>query len=207
MLLKLYMWLNDLADSVTKRHVDAALAPAVVTYSLPGAPPTGSQVMTTMGLVFERRPAHEYPSIDDAWGVWEEVGAEDPMVSTWGPLLTRYGTLTLLPESPEERALAAVYGPAGARWGDPDTPCPYVGPLGPDEGTHKTCALGIGHVGPHRDWEDEPLGMTSGTWTRRTSAAVAPQDMQDLCTCGSPGRHKVGCPRHIRTTGTHQEES
>ena len=163
----------------------------VVTYSLPGAPPTESTVVTPGGKKFQRRYLTGTGTHAELnWGAW--VG-EDKSRWYWHDLLAEFGTLTLLDT---RDPTAALYGPPGARWGDPSQPCPYQG-----------CALKLGHVGLHFDrWSTPfiappaPPGTNPG-WR----AGVTREDFETLCTCRHPSNHLPGCPRYGRIKGPDQD--
>lgn len=183
----------------------------VVTYELPGAPPTGSRIRTRYGHVFRRGLPTGEPGFGQ-WGEWHEV--DGGAVRAWGTLLLD-GPLTLLDDD-EAPHIAALYGPKSGRWGDPEIPCPwrhlnahYAATHGLPEGAQlgDICALGIGHTGPHRDARGWPLGMTQGVDSRTiqpqgsSPAAVTREDLETLCMCGHPAQHRPGCPRWDRMAG------
>lgn len=181
--------------------------PEPVTYQLPGAPPTERKV-TDGGRTWVRHPS----------GAWASAFDSNPEVFwTWAELLDSYGILTLVPLTPDEEQEAALYGPPGARWGDPHTPCPY-GSYGaislgvtvyidiePDvlDDAPIRCVLGVGHVGPHIDQNGNWLGQTVATeFNLAGSAGITPQQAaQTPCTCGNPAQHQPGCPRYVRVRG------
>jgi hypothetical protein len=192
--------LARLADSLTDPYEAAgyALEPdPAATYRLPGAPPTGSHVLASGGSVWQRQ---NNPDSGDysIWGAWlmvaSPVGGYDPepaVWKSWGELL-ELGPLVLLPETEHERALAVLYGPAGARWGNPYKECPY-----------QECTLGTNHVGPHKDVDGLALGLTEADPDGKVHrAGITPHEASRvLCTCGTPAMHKPECPRFPRITG------
>src|SRR5688500_2202948 len=121
--------LNDAADRMEHDALTYATDPIQVTFSIPGAPPAGRKVAARNGMVYQRRDATpaeaETFSIGaQQWGMWEPISRDEygNRLSThwyfWYALLAEHGPVTLLPEDvdPEETRL---YGPPGARWGDP----------------------------------------------------------------------------------------
>jgi hypothetical protein len=185
--------LGRLAESLdSEKLATQALRPeAPTSYRLPGAPPTGSHVLTNPGGVFVRVP--DRADSQGQWGMWEEVRDDDetPIQVPWS-LLLEYGPLILLPETEKDRASAVLYGPVGARWGDPDSPCPY-----------RDCGLGLNHTGPHKDPQGTPLGVTEADPGGRvhTSSITPGVNSQVICTCGTPANHQPQCPRFPRTSG------
>lgn len=195
--------LERLAESLSTplEAAEYALEPEPAeTYRLPGAPPTGRHVLTANGCVY-RRESHASEEFLP-WGAWLLVrdpeaphGPDPDGYLSWAQLL-ELGPLTLLPESEYERAQAVLYGPAGARWGDPDTPCPY-----------KECTLGTNHIGTHKDVDGNPLGVRPvDTDGRIHNPGITPHMASRVfCTCGSPAMHKPDCPRYSRMTGEQEE--
>lgn len=179
--------------------------PGTVTYSLPGAPPSEHRVRDAKGRIFAR----ERNLPDDGysygpWGSWVQIGDGENLFPAelfhdepfqlryaWGPLL-HFGPLTLIPFTEQEKAVAAVYGPPGARWGSPGTPCPYEG-----------CALSVGHIGAHRGPDGSPLGVTMPDGSLVPfQGRISPHEAAEFpCTCGHPGQHRPGCTRYSRLTG------
>jgi len=136
----------------------------------------------------------------------------------WTDFLFRNGPAELVPLTDQEARDESLYGPYGARWGNPDVPCPYTLTV-PSAGTWVTvqgaeivasgatqstyrhqCALGVGHAGPHRDRHDQVLGMTEPSGLSTTGRATE-LDLHTPCTCGRPDQHQPGCPRHARVAG------
>lgn len=172
-------------------------------FALPGAPPTGRRVKSTLtGQEFIRVTPNETdmpgstvaPATENVWryGVWIETGREDggPQVygdanrMSWPMLLVHYGPLRLLPLTTQEQVEEVLYGPVGARWGEPGIPCPY-----------QECHYGTGHVGPHRNEHGAALG-----YNRDLQMVPYSPDL-DYCSCNQPARHKPGCPRYEQLTG------
>lgn len=174
-----------------------------VTYSLPGAPPAEHRVRDRTGRVFVREPWAA-----DQYGLWVLVADSDGPTETdlrysWGALLA-YGPLTLLEFTEQEKADALVYGPPGARWGEPTVKCGYKH-LDARFGTPPwgECALGFGHIAPHRDSSGNALGETEadGTLVPRMARISLQEAAEVPCTCGHPGRHQPECSRYGRTVG------
>lgn len=203
--------MQRLADSLSNLNREELLSRAdaepVVIYRLPGAPPVGRHVLTNNGRIFVRvdpHPDETYLHGDiGPWGLFQEVIETPNQIDQdldrrpWGSLLAYDGPLTLLPAAPEDRAIAVLYGPAGARWGDPDTPCPYRG-----------CVYGTFHTGAHIDDTGALLGQTTlDPGAKTVTAAVTRQDLETPCTCGTPHQHQPGCPRYQRITGQKEETS
>ena len=148
-------------------------------YRVPFPPPSGRRVRShKTGQVWVIDPTGDVARDDDR-----------SIVLTWGQLIGDHGPLELLELTPEETASEAVYGPIGARWGDPDTPCAYEG-----------CALGTGHAQTHRDAAGNVLGMTE----KATEKYVDPppgQMLSRICTCGvvkhTAKQHEPGCARYV----------
>lgn len=169
---------------------------APATYALPGSPPTGTRLKGRSGKIYHRVPpaAHwsNNPLPADAYGYWAEVNddAETPTLYGWHWLLLEDGPLAGIPPTPEEIEEERLYGPVGARWGDPGTPCPFLG-----------CALGVGHIGWHR--RDDGSEFTFDPDPSLTPPSTKPH-MDVLCTCGRPAMHEPGCPRRERMEGTGQ---
>lgn len=109
-----------------------------------------------------------------------------------------------------------LYGPHGARWGNPNKPCPFVGLTGP-------CTLGLNHSRRHIDGNgnamefainvtDEILSEATGMVGTMFVVDYAPGHEHDpfrtrvkpddACTCGNPAEHQPGCPRYARASGT-----
>ncbi len=165
-----------------------------VTYTLPGPPVTGRRVTTAtaddpfMGKVFRKEPDGTFMCIHGGpHEVW-----------SWAGLLGFFGTLTLIPLTEREKAHEKLYGPLGARWGDPEEPCPYRG-----------CQLGIGHIQAHIDRSGDPLGQTTATETDPlgelapwSASGISPHEASEVpCNCGHPERHTPECPRGQRIYG------
>lgn len=192
---------NEWLDRHFKNMTQQAINP-VVTYAIPGAPPTGRHVATAAGAVFVR--THVADPEHGQWGTWLELTVTPLNHLSWPELLT-LGPLVLLPLNTKELADAILYGPPGARWGDPDEPCPW--------GQHsarkptldmlgKECALGIGHTGPHCDPAGNPYNQTEETDHRWHYAAVTREDLDTPCNCGRPAAHRPHCNRFARVAGT-----
>lgn len=183
----------------------------VITYSLPGQPTTGR---TVSGSTQEA---------DRTWkrhtdGTWElmtstlgdnaeempaSVAVDRGDIWTWAEMLEEC-TLTLVPLTDAEKESELLYGPVGARWGNPDEPCPYWAYLTEEALVQTHCALGLNHVGVHEDREGRPLGVVpEAVGAARITAAISPQASVEtgLCTCGHPGQHQPGCPRYDRVSG------
>lgn len=184
-------------------------------FDLPGAPPTGRRVRAIRGgQVFERiTPRADMTPKDGlpgTWGAWllidpagdeprdPDTNAPEPLLLSWGTLLGIYGPVQLVPLTAEEEAEAIIYGPAHARWGDPNTPCGYA-----------DCAMGTGHIGAHLDRDGHPLGLTDPdpdttpanvdvvTFTTPDTPAGY-VEMHNYCNCGHPEDHLPSCPRGRR---------
>ncbi len=148
-------------------------------YRVPFPPPSGRRVRSAKtGHVWVIDPTGDVAREDDR-----------SIVLTWSQLIGQDGPLELLELTDQERASEALYGPIGARWGDPDTPCAYEG-----------CALGTGHGTVHRDAAGNPLGMTD----KATEVYTDPprgQMLSRICTCGvvkhTAKQHEPGCARYV----------
>ena len=172
-----------------------------ITYQLPGAPPSGRSVRTAAGQVYKR---DERTPADDLgygqWGSWTLMPKDDTVVAvdqrcSWGALL-HAGPLTLLDLTDQEWDDARIYGPPGARWGNPNEPCQFSGRPNLNAKLDipmdlRPCTLGVGHVGYHTDSEGNRLYGDGGAEDVR----VGP------CNCGHPGRHQPGCPRYELMAG------
>lgn len=185
-------------------------APPAVRYELPGQPVTGRHLLDCEGATWVKRDHDEYqhvrtydPAID------QDVPIDDGDVLTWGRLLSRYAPLELLDLTPAELESEKIYGPIGARWGNPDEPCPYIAPSMPyhpdlSDADYR-CSLGRGHVGVHTNAKGAQLGVTQ--LDQRFDAAgreihsvsvVTEEDRNTPCTCHRPDAHQPGCPRYER---------
>lgn len=160
------------------------------TYAIPGAPPTDRKV-TNEVRTWQRHK-------DGLWFDLDDPGARG---WEWVELLQDHGPVRLVPLTVQEHADAVLYGPPGARWGDPDTPCPYYTTVdnltgGQPQGV---CALGVGHISVHRDSTGQALGQTTAPPDDAPTAAVGvtPHEASRRpCTCGDPARHRQGCARY-----------
>jgi hypothetical protein len=126
----------------------------------------------------------------------DRVAADDGSEDLrWFDLLAEWGPVYLVSLNESDDEDARLYGPPGARWGQPDVPCPYVdGQLPPGE-----CTLGQGHIGPHVDSDGYPLGQTVVTIADLSAGRITPQEAAlTACTCGHPAVHRPGCPRYNR---------
>lgn len=180
---------------------DQVHAAEPITYQLPGAPPSGRSVRDSVGRVWKRDERIANESLYGQWGSWTEIDTDDGSVSlldnrvAWTMLL-QYGPLTLLDLTEQEWEDARIYGPPGARWGNPAEPCPFVGRPNLNAKLDvpmdlRNCKLGVGHIGVHTDCE----GYTLYGDGAATDVKVDP------CNCGRPGRHQPGCPRYELTAG------
>lgn len=157
---------------------------------LPGRPETGRTVRDVAGKLWRCLPDGELESLPGD----EEEGPGWSVTIGWLALLLR-GPVDLLPLTPAEEADAALYGPPGARWGDPATPCPY-------SAGYAVCALGVGHIGPHKDADGNALGLTDVDEDQGvTTARVDVEDTETPCTCGHPEAHTPDCARFPRRSG------
>lgn len=177
-------WLTVGADPIEGR-----------TFSLEPQPVTGRVVRanTDSGPAYYRRQSGGlWERVEPVEGRWFQVAAAPGMPSDcwWSELLTEHSQVELVPLTATEVEDERLYGPSHARWGDPYNWCPYVG-----------CSLGIEHIGPHRNEQDQPLGLTEPSgevWDNATEIEVA---RRTPCTCGRPDRHLPGCPRYARVSG------
>lgn len=186
-------------------HPDCTLPPlhdgacirgeAPVTYSLPGAPVTGRRVTTSTtpgdpyaggALIFRKEPDGTFTCLALA-----EISAPDNIWS-WSGILATFGTVTLIPLTDKEKEHEKLYGPLGARWGDPFEPCPYRG-----------CRLGVGHIQAHLDRDGNPILVDLDALAASADLNVSPQEAAETpCNCGHPERHTPECPRGQRIYGT-----
>lgn len=148
---------------------------------LPGQPPTERRVRAV-------GDGPEYVWIRTRDGSWYD---RDGRSWGWGEIL-EHSDVEIVPLTPEEEAEAELYGPPGARWGSIGTPCPY-----------SDCMMWAGHIGPHRDFDGNALGVVDETpMAARLSAGISPHTAsQDPCNCGRPSQHRPGCNRYNRLTG------
>jgi hypothetical protein len=197
-------WLPD-----TPAPSPTATAPAAAgVYAIPGPPPIERTMTDSYGGTWQRIHDGRFIMVmADA-----EKGADPANVGaelTWPHLIATYGPITLLPLTEQEEKEAALYGPPGQRWGDPYKPCPYVQPgEAHNQGTGDEwygpaipCRLGVGHTGPHRDLEGNPLGMTEADGTSVDAGITLAESVQTACNCGHPEQHRPGCPRYAKTSG------
>src|SRR4029077_797900 len=131
--------------------------------------------------------------LDRTWSI-DPTGdvhrSDDPsIILTWAQLIGEAGPLELLELTDAEKDSEALYGPVGARWGVPGTPCAYEG-----------CALDVGHAGIHRDADGQALGVTDAA----TEPYVHPAHgamLSRVCTCGvikhTALQHEPGCARYV----------
>lgn len=193
-------------DGLTVCPVHGTTKPEpVVTYAIPGPPPTEHKVTDMLGVVWIRMKDGLFTELDPDTGRPANVNQAE----TWVWLLQQ-GPLTLVPWTEEEKAEHELYGPPGARWGDPHTPCPWWESfMGPTDGS---CALGIHHIGLHRNSKGEALGETPAPDQALPpydqpsevagGAGISPHEAAETpCTCGNPAVHQPGCPRFERTSG------
>jgi len=155
-------------------------------YQIPGPPPRGSRVTDDLAGVWE----YFSDNADDE-AMFRRVGTQavdidrPPAAWSWLELLDLYGPLTRVPDEDDEDA--RLYGPRTQRWGQPDVSCP-----------HRYCVLGTGHVGPHTNAANEPMGQTAHA-TAFTTASITPAEASlTACTCLHPERHRLGCARFLR---------
>lgn len=166
-----------------------------VVYEIPGAPPTERRV--TDGTYTWQRQAD---------GHWIDVAHPEPLRWGWGELLAEYGPLTLVPLTPQDHADTILYGPPGARWGNPAVPCEYFTAAVVGGQVAGVCALGTGHVGAHTDSAGQALGQTTAADAPPIYAGVTPyQASQTPCTCGHPEQHRRGCARYNRWYSNQRE--
>ena len=169
-----------------------------VTYSLPGQPTTGRTVTGTEdGQVAVTRSFRRHTD-----GEWTLVASDDPddvdqigvARWSWSEVLDAH-SVTLDPLTAAEKESELLYGPVGARWGDPDKQCPWM-----DKISGKPCNLGLRHTGAHEDGHGNILGMTEeAVGAARIHADATPG--QPLCTCGHPAAHEPACYRYGRVAG------
>jgi hypothetical protein len=157
-------------------------ADLTVRYEMPAPPVCERHVRDRYGSTWYRRTDGSFllADKDDADPAFFGVGYADQ----WPWLLDRRGPLELVPLTLDELAMAELYGPPGARWGDPSTPCGYP-----------ECSGGIHHAGGHFDEHGNPLGQTVADGST-TNANVTREDMERICTCLTPSAHTADCPRY-----------
>lgn len=186
----------QLEDHDDRAASDPHAAPPVV-YTLPAPPPRGSRV-TARGRVW----THLDHTGDRA--LFHDLDARPAVTAIpWPNLLDEYGPLTLLDDQDDDDE--RLYGPRGARWGDPSRPCPYVGRSWVDELAdfgESPCALGLNHAGVHKDRYGDPLGESFADGSV-ASVGISPHDAAEVvCTCGHPAAHEPDCPRYQRMRHT-----
>lgn len=151
------------------------------TYAIPNPPPLEYRVVDRTG--------QKWTHLKDApgWFDRDDSGRREE----WVDLLDAFGPVTLDEWTDEERASFELYGPPGARWGNPAQPC-----------SHYACSLGWGHTGLHiNDVTGEPIEPPPADGTT-VDAGITPHESSETpCTCGHPDRHRPGCPRYARTAG------
>lgn len=183
--------------SATQPMPPADTVSGVYSMTFPDPPATGRRVIGAHGYTYQRViPDGTFNPILMPWGAWMRLDDEDglplPGVYTWPEILAA-GPLALLPLTEKEMRDAELYGPPGARWGNPDERCPFWGFI---------CTLGVGHTGPHIGPDGAPLGETEPDGKPPVNAGITPaQASETPCTCGRPAQHRPGCPRHKRWTG------
>lgn len=199
-------WAEAFGPLVT-RAVEAVVAgtapPAPGPVYLSGPPPLEHHVTDSGGDIWERQPNGQFRWVATPDG----SEPERDTVMSWPDLKDEYGPLTLNPPTPSELESERLYGPRGARWGNPDRPCPYVhivtarSPYGMAY-AGAPCTLGLGHIGVHVGSDGLPLGVTEETpGEARISGDVTPADRAEVCDCGHPEAHQEGCPRYARVSG------
>ena len=146
-------------------------------YRVPFPPQAGRRVRDVNGHVWLIDPTGDVARTDDP-----------SIILTWGQLIAT-GPLALLELTDQEKASEDLYGPVGARWGIPGTPCAFGG-----------CALDTGHAGVHQDQHGQALGVTA----EATELYVQPPAgamLSRICTCGvirhTALQHEPGCARYV----------
>lgn len=187
--------------------VDPEYGPEPTSYAIPDAPVTDRKVSN--GRAEWQRLAS---------GLWRHVHNhhEDDVFTTadmpWWLLLAEQGPVHLVPLTELDEADAVLYGPPGARWGDPDRPCPFGEAEflpGVGSSTWIPCALGFHHAGGHVDLAGNDLGMTvadPGPPDPSVGRITTQEAAADPCTCGQPAEHLPECSRYGRTTGANIPE-
>jgi len=164
------------AHSSTTPHAELADEQPVV-YTMPGPPPIERRVLDRTGLAWHHAE-------DDQW-----YASDSRERTSWVDLLADRAPLILVSLTDEERESERMYGPLGARWGDPTKPCPYIG-----------CRYRLGHIGGHVNRHGDVM-LGTGV-SDAGSLSVSPQEAAEtLCTCGHPEAHRPGCPRYERISG------
>jgi hypothetical protein len=155
---------------------------AAAVFALPAPPPIGTKLGDDQGNVWQvidRAAEEPHPLLTT---VRDEHDDRPVMTREWHVLLAE-SPLTLLQLTDQEQELARLYGPPGARWGNPDEPCHNI-----------VCALGTGHAGPHVDSAGEPVPALFRDEEPSIGIDTRP------CTCGNHSSHEPTCPRY--TGGT-----
>jgi len=189
--------IEDQAAEIRRYKADST------TYQIPGAPPTETKVASS-------KDASHWTRLND--GMWARLGYVPdgtPHTLAWVELLDLHGPVWIVDRSAQDLADDVLYGPPGARWGNPQEPCPFsrLDPLPypyaePAPGVIKTpCSLGRGHTGPHRSQDGAVLFGGAEPDVSGLTGNMGVVGPQEPCTCGHPAAHQPGCPRHTRISG------
>jgi hypothetical protein len=171
-----------------QREASDPHAKPVITYALPAPPPLESRV--TNGI-------RVWTQIDHTGDIslWRDLDRPDVVPIPWSILLEYRGPLRLVEDQGAEDI--RLYGPRGARWGNPDRPCWYG--FGTTDAV--PCQLGENHAGPHKDIDGAVIGATEADGSNANAGISPAQAAEVPCTCGHPDAHWLGCPRRSRITG------
>lgn len=150
---------------------------------IPAPPPIETEVSDRHGEVYQVQRDPDGSPVIVRWG-HHEVGWRGDRIP-WAVAYAELGPITPIDQNPDD---ARLYGPWGARWGNPGVSCPYPG-----------CALGMGHTGRHLDDDGAELGPELVPFAELGPAYtdLAPlADMAEPCNCGHPEAHTPSCPRY-----------
>jgi hypothetical protein len=179
------------------REIRATFETQTGIYDIPGPPPTGRHLESLpTGIVFFRNHGGDFVVIHDPV---VERNKLDGREFSWSEIVDAWGPLRLIPLTEYEKKQAEIYGPPSARWGNPDETCSYL-----DQHNRIPCALGVGHIGLHRDLSGAALAFQR---FYIDTASAEPKDLprltpgmahararRPICNCGRLANHAQDCP-------------